>query len=796
MYDSSDSEVEGPRPLPHLKSSNQRRKDRKNRKESKKKSKLNENAQRSSHVERLISKTLMERIDETYGSRFVVRLNTQYRMNKKIAEWSNKTFYGNKLKTFPKVANMTLNDLRNENGDLVFPKIAKLRHFLMGPNRSFGLPPILFVDTPYSGEVDYDRMDSYYTDISETIEGKDYICHKSSCNIGEASLAVTYVKKLLVQDYFLEPNDIGIIAPYGAQVNLIKYLLNNQPEGKEINHLDEITVSSVDGFQGQERKVIIVSMVRNNINNSLGFLTDLRRMNVAVTRAKFHLVLIGNERCLTNSKIQEFTNFIDHFRNANSTNHFNNIFYTDLLTRMGNGTRMVYQTQIRLCVNFMQDKLKFQQVDDRLYFSEKTGKIELNNNDDYAPYKGALKDKQVREEIEEEVRQTSSSAYNQFVNTQIRKNDYVDDDTLYELIEMKKREKEDRLWRLRQRGLYDILDNRTNEDFEIQNIERKIKNQQKSQENYDKNWSQLNKKYGIYDSDDEEQMKKLKKDSKISKIQKWSDFDYHQDYVDKLYNQVIYKPVPFSREEKIRMLANHRDKEEKEDLNYKLKYGPIAEQIKKHDNMENEKGQVSAAEKERSIEKSKISIRERFLQDVKNQNQKESQEQAMDSVKIELVYKPTRSENGYSKRSSSARFSNTSGNTLNDSWSNCHVITESNSQNSLNSTRISRSSSARFPLNENELLTSSSSSSSDEIDVNLFNRTRSSKCQSRKSVSRLSSRISKASKNSNSKNDKVLPEKKIIESDIRKLSRMSATRGEACESESDSSSYVSTVISL
>ena len=94
-----------------------------------------------------------------------------------------------------------------------------------------------------------------------------------------------------------ERTDFGIISPYRAQVRLVRRLLKLQKFFRTLRH--QITVNTVDGFQGQERDVIVISMVRDNDEGAVGFLGDLRRMNVAMTRARMKLIVVGNAETLS-----------------------------------------------------------------------------------------------------------------------------------------------------------------------------------------------------------------------------------------------------------------------------------------------------------------------------------------------------------------------------------------------------------------------------------------------------------------------------------------------------------------
>jgi superfamily I DNA and/or RNA helicase len=91
--------------------------------------------------------------------------------------------------------------------------------------------------------------------------------------------------------------DVGVISPYRAQVQYLRSQLKKKEWLKPFRHL--ITVNTVDGFQGQERDIIVISLVRSNDEGQIGFLRDLRRMNVAITRARMKLIIIGDVQTMT-----------------------------------------------------------------------------------------------------------------------------------------------------------------------------------------------------------------------------------------------------------------------------------------------------------------------------------------------------------------------------------------------------------------------------------------------------------------------------------------------------------------
>ena len=91
--------------------------------------------------------------------------------------------------------------------------------------------------------------------------------------------------------------DVGIISPYRAQVQYLRRLLTKREYFKPFRR--QISINTVDGFQGQERDVIVISLVRSNDEGQIGFLRDLRRMNVAITRARMKVIILGNRQTMT-----------------------------------------------------------------------------------------------------------------------------------------------------------------------------------------------------------------------------------------------------------------------------------------------------------------------------------------------------------------------------------------------------------------------------------------------------------------------------------------------------------------
>nr|QNO55693.1 RecBCD enzyme subunit RecD [Methanosarcinales archaeon ANME-1 ERB7] len=201
---------------------------------------------------RSFTKSLFERLLALHGDKIRVMLDVQYRMNEEIAEFPNREFYDGKLKADEQVKRRTLMDILPESVD----------------EESEEVKPFLFIDT------------------GEKLEERVRKGSTSRENPGEARLVKDVAERLL--NMGIRPEDIAVISPYDDQVALIKRML----------HVDSLEIKTVDGFQGREKEVVIVSFVRSNKSGTIGFLKDLRRLNVSITRAKRKLVLIGDSNTL------------------------------------------------------------------------------------------------------------------------------------------------------------------------------------------------------------------------------------------------------------------------------------------------------------------------------------------------------------------------------------------------------------------------------------------------------------------------------------------------------------------
>ena len=212
-----------------------------------------------------LGKTLMERIVEMHPEA-VTLLKIQYRMNDDIMRFSSNYFYEGKVESAPEVKYRSILDL-----DI----------------------PIEWISPNHLDNLDNLEKPDYH----EQFVGESF----GRINKAEAELTLNtlqhYFERIGKQRILDERIDVGIISPYRAQVQHLRRLLMKREFFKPFRRL--ISVNTVDGFQGQERDVIIISMVRANDDGQIGFLRDLRRMNVAITRARMKLIILGDKNTLT-----------------------------------------------------------------------------------------------------------------------------------------------------------------------------------------------------------------------------------------------------------------------------------------------------------------------------------------------------------------------------------------------------------------------------------------------------------------------------------------------------------------
>ena len=237
-----------------------------------------------------LGKTLMERIVENHPET-VTLLKVQYRMNEEIMRFSSYWFYGNQVESAPEVKYRSILDL-----DI----------------------PMTWIDTSeFMNEELRTKSYDYSAADHSRLEGNhnsSLLSHNSSLfkeefvgeSFGRINKAEAELTLLALEQYFTkigktrildERLDVGVISPYRAQVQYLRRLFKKREFFKPYRHL--ISVNTVDGFQGQERDIILISLVRANDEGQIGFLRDLRRMNVAITRARMKLIILGDASTMT-----------------------------------------------------------------------------------------------------------------------------------------------------------------------------------------------------------------------------------------------------------------------------------------------------------------------------------------------------------------------------------------------------------------------------------------------------------------------------------------------------------------
>lgn len=252
-----------------------------------------------------LGKTLMERIAENKPE-VVTLLKIQYRMNDEIMRFSSDWFYGGKVESAPQIKYRSVLDYDH---------------------------PITWIDTSNEeNQITIEGEDAPEDPASASsaasaanqnsdLNFKEQFVGESFGRINKAEAELTlltlaeYFTKIGKQRVLEERIDVGIISPYRAQVQYLKKLIKKYEFFKPYRRL--ISVNTVDGFQGQERDVILISLVRSNDEGQIGFLKDLRRMNVAMTRARMKLIILGNKDTMTKhpfyKKLWEYVEAINNY---------------------------------------------------------------------------------------------------------------------------------------------------------------------------------------------------------------------------------------------------------------------------------------------------------------------------------------------------------------------------------------------------------------------------------------------------------------------------------------------------
>ena len=228
-----------------------------------------------------LGKTLMERIVDNHPET-VMLLKMQYRMNEEIMRFSSDWFYGNQVESAPEVKYRSILDL-----DVPMSWIDTSEFRDERIPQAENLPQDMSLTSHHSS----------LTSFTEEFVGESF----GRINKAEAELTLQvleqYFKKIGKQRILDERLDVGVISPYRAQVQYLRRLFKKKEFFKPYRSL--ISVNTVDGFQGQERDIILISLVRANDEGQIGFLRDLRRMNVAITRARMKLIILGDASTMT-----------------------------------------------------------------------------------------------------------------------------------------------------------------------------------------------------------------------------------------------------------------------------------------------------------------------------------------------------------------------------------------------------------------------------------------------------------------------------------------------------------------
>lgn len=222
-----------------------------------------------------LGKTLMERIVENQPDA-VTLLKVQYRMNDDIMKFSSDWFYHGAVESDESVKHRSVLDFEHSiqwiDGNEILQQVNE--------------------DLEKQG-ASKEKLD---IDFTEQFIGENH----GRINKAEAELVLStlknYIEKIGKERFLAERLDVGIISPYKVQTQYLRQQIRKREEFRPFRQV--ISVNTVDGFQGQERDIILISLVRSNDNGQIGFLSDLRRMNVAMTRARMQLIIFGDKATL------------------------------------------------------------------------------------------------------------------------------------------------------------------------------------------------------------------------------------------------------------------------------------------------------------------------------------------------------------------------------------------------------------------------------------------------------------------------------------------------------------------
>ena len=245
---------------------------------------------KSKDAEYVLSYTLFDRMMKVYGDKCCRMLTTQYRMNENIMNFSSQELYDSKLRADDSVKSHLIKDLIPSDEEIV-------------DNLDISDKSVVYINT--SGCEFYETLDT------ESL---------SRFNVGEVELCKYFVD-YLNNTLHITNESIGVITPYSAQVNSLR-------EKMPFDDYKGLEISTVDGFQGREKEIIILSLVRSNKTHEVGFLSDKRRLNVAITRPKRMLLVICDESTVENdSFLKKLVGYLD--KNAFSIEVIGGVFEYD-----------------------------------------------------------------------------------------------------------------------------------------------------------------------------------------------------------------------------------------------------------------------------------------------------------------------------------------------------------------------------------------------------------------------------------------------------------------------------------
>jgi superfamily I DNA and/or RNA helicase len=225
-----------------------------------------------------LSLSLFERLIKIYGEKILGFLNIQYRMPDDILNFSNENFYNSKIISAKEAKKRNLKNILEEEKIEILKNLDDEINFILNPQKT-----ICFIDID-SKEEKFQNATSYF-------------------NFKEINIIKEIVEN--IKKLGIENKSIGIISPYKDQVKILKETIK-----------DDIEIKTIDGFQGREKDIIIISFTRANDKNIIGFLDDFRRLNVALTRAKRKLIVIGNSKTLKSNSL--YKKLLDYFKEKNS----------------------------------------------------------------------------------------------------------------------------------------------------------------------------------------------------------------------------------------------------------------------------------------------------------------------------------------------------------------------------------------------------------------------------------------------------------------------------------------------